>query len=102
AGGRRVAIAAGGNLRPLARASRTLASGLPRGHSTLTPLAGALQAPAQQHAANRESCPDRGEQHEVALLQVTLGTRISQRQRNRGSRRVAEAIEVDDDLVGRE
>ena len=52
--------------------------------------------PPQQHGADREPGADRRQQHEVALLQPAAAHGVVQRQRDRGRRRVAEPLDVDD------
>ena len=50
-------------------------------------------------APDREPGADRREQHEVALLQTARRDRVVQRERNRRGGRVAEPLDVDDDLA---
>ena len=58
-----------------------------------------LESPAQQHRANREPGANRREQHETPLLQRPGTDGVIERQRNRGRRGVAEALDIDDDLL---
>src|SRR5262249_4521723 len=44
--------------------------------SCLLPPASRLQTPAQQHCSDREACPDRREQDQIALLQPPVLDRV--------------------------
>src|SRR5581483_9122992 len=59
-----------------------------------------VQLPAQQHPTDGEASADRGEQDEIAFLQSTGADGVVQRERNGRGGRVAESIDVDDDLRG--
>jgi hypothetical protein len=55
-----------------------------------------LNRPTQQRRANCESRTDRGQKHQVALLQPTFLARRLHGQRNRSRGRIAVAINIDD------
>src|SRR5262245_57882736 len=62
----------------------------------------ASYGPAHQNRADGESGTNRRDQHQVALLQTPAADRVVQGEGNGGGRRVAEPLDVDDDLVERE
>src|SRR5262249_47061255 len=55
--------------------------------------------PAQQYGSDREPRADRREQYQIPLLEPSRAHGVVERERNRCRRRVAESIDVDDDLV---
>src|SRR6185503_13328903 len=57
-----------------------------------------LQTPLEEQRPHRESSPYRDHQQEIAALQTFVVNGVAERQRNRRGRRVAEPLDVDDDL----